>query len=123
MKLAIVGSRTFTNEHWPHAAVFVDKILGKYPDLEIISGGARGADAFAAWYARNREIPIHIYYAKWERDGKQAGFTRNVVMAEECTHVLAFWDGISSGTKMMIKTAEELKRVVHVKQFKRLDYA
>jgi hypothetical protein len=78
VKLAIVGSRTF----------FDYKVLKNTLDdistehslnyIEIISGGAKGADSLGEMYAKEKGIPTKIFPAEWKKYGKSAGFKRNV---------------------------------------------
>jgi len=50
---------------------------------------------------------VQEFPAEWEEYGKKAGYYRNKKMAEYATHCIAFWDGKSAGTKMMIDLANE----------------
>lgn len=74
--------------------------------LIIIEGGARGADALAAEFAKNYWIPHVQYKADWEKHGKAAGPIRNKQMIEEGKPdlVLAFPGG--RGTANMIAQAK-----------------
>jgi hypothetical protein len=44
--------------------------------------------------------------ANWDRHGKAAGGIRNTAMANYGTHLIAFWDGESPGTRDMIAKAK-----------------
>jgi hypothetical protein len=55
--------------------------------------------------------------ADWDFFGKRAGMLRNVKMAESATHLIAFWDGISNGTKNMIDEAKKRNLMVRVIRF------
>jgi hypothetical protein len=103
--LAIVGSRTFNN--YDMFCKYVNKI--KNIKL-IISGGAKGADAFAKRYAEENNIPLKEYLADWDRYGKRAGYLRNVDIVTSSTHVLIYWDLISKGTKHDIDLAEQYNK-------------
>jgi len=106
IRLIIAGGRDFNS---------VDMIVDAMADydldsLTIISGTARGADQLGEHYAKVKDIPIERYPAKWKVNGvfnRAAGYQRNVVMAQNATHLLAFWDGRSRGTKHMIDVAKE----------------
>ena len=55
MKLAIVGTRTFTDYE------FLCWEVNKFSNItEIISGGAKGADKLAEQYAKEHKIPLSI---------------------------------------------------------------
>lgn len=85
--------------------------------LVIISGGNRawnkekrkwtGADYFAELYAHKNHIPIDIYPADWETHGKAAGPIRNTDEIKSGTHLLAFWDKKSKGTKDILTKARK----------------
>lgn len=73
---------------------------------EVISGMARGADAFAAEWAEEHEIPLHRFPADWDTHGKAAGPIRNQRMLDEGKPdvVVAFPGG--RGTADMVRRAE-----------------
>lgn len=52
---------------------------------------------------------IMAFPAEWNKYGKKAGYIRNAQMLEigKPDLVLAFWDGVSRGTKMMIDLAKK----------------
>lgn len=73
----------------------------------IIHGGARGADILAGQFAVNECIPVEVYPADWQRDGKAAGPIRNSRMLAEGKPdlVVAFPGG--RGTADMVRKAEK----------------
>jgi hypothetical protein len=81
----------------------------------IVSGGNKswnddkkkftGADYLSKRLAKEKNIPHEEFPADWQKHGKRAGYIRNAAMGEAGTHVLAFWDGKSRGTAMMIDIA------------------
>ncbi len=82
---------------------------------EVVSGCARGADKLGERFANVGNLPLARFPADWTRYGKSAGYKRNEQMAEYATHLIAFWDGQSKGTKHMIDiaTREGLVVLVH----------
>jgi hypothetical protein len=116
-RVIIAGSRTFNN-----IFMMEDKLNGIFANLdmadtEIISGVAEGADKTGEKWAGQNGVQVRRFPADWKKLGRKAGFIRNQQMADEATHLVAFWDGKSSGTKHMIRIAKEkgLKvRVVNV---------
>lgn len=86
-------------------------------DVTIISGGARGADTIAQMYAEERDYALEIMEADWDAHGKSAGYKRNQAMSDVATHLIAFWDGKSRGTKHMIDIATRAGHVVHVVEY------
>jgi|SRR6056297_635790 len=115
MNLAVVGSR-----HYTDYASFC-KILNSWIDKNgipdtIVSGGAKGADALAKRFAKEKNITLVEYEADWERYGKSAGPRRNTLIVNAATHMIAFPSHTGRGTQNSIKKAEEKigKALVHV---------
>ena len=114
IRVAIVGSRQFRGT--AAAARFLDRCLSQFePDrIEIVSGGAPGADRYGERYAQARKLPVRQFAADWQRNGKRAGTLRNDEMVAYATHVIALWDGKSLGTAQMIRLATQRGRRVRV---------
>lgn len=74
-------------------------------EIFLVEGGARGTDYLAYLYGLRHKIPVITVEADWDKYGKSAGFIRNKEMMEMCTHAIAFWDGVSSGTKHVVSHA------------------
>ena len=119
--IAIVGSREFADSSQVEQYIFhyvegiaIQRATGS--DIEIISGGARGADTFAERAAKHFGIPFILFPADWETHGKQrAGFIRNAQMAIACTECVAFRAaGKSNGTDHMIEQVRKLGKSVTV---------
>jgi len=53
------------------------------PDLELIFGGASGADQHALDWAIVNWVKHRVYEAKWKESGKAAGVLRNQRMLDE----------------------------------------
>lgn len=103
MRVVIAGGRDFTD--YELLQVKLNILLSKTQDVEIVSGGAKGADTLAERYAKEHSYPFKLFKADWKRYGKSAGYRRNNEMADYCTHVVVFWDGQSKGTKSMLSLA------------------
>lgn len=102
MKLAIIGSRTFTDYE-----LLFDTLQKLDFDIScIISGGAKGADALAKKYAEDNTIQYIEFPADWTQYGKSAGPIRNKQIVDECDIILAFWNGSSKGTLQAINYAK-----------------
>lgn len=110
-KLAVIGSRTFTDYQ------LLKQELDKFPPFILISGGARGADKLAEVYADCVGYKKIIFPAKWDLYGKSAGFKRNVEIINACQGVVAFWDGVSTGTKHSIDLALKTDKKVKIIHF------
>jgi hypothetical protein len=115
MKVIIAGGRDFVN--YDVLKNFCDYILVNQDDVEIISGNAVGADALGERYAKERGYKLTLFPADWDKHGKKAGFIRNSVMANVADGLIAFHDGVSKGTAMMIKLAQEKNLKVRVKRY------
>lgn len=81
-------------------------------DIEVVSGTAKGADLLGEQYAKEKGYTIKRFPADWDTHGKKAGYIRNVQMAGYATHCVVFWDGKSSGTKMMVDICKQ-KNIPH----------
>lgn len=103
--LAIVGSRGFSNYDMLKQKIN-GYICSEYNISKIISGGANGADKLGERFADEFGIEKQILYADWKQFGKKAGYLRNVDIVNACDIIIAFWDGISKGTKHSIDLAK-----------------
>lgn len=112
MRLAIVGSRDFT-DYSKLEKTLID--LDIFDEItEIVSGGARGADKLAERFASEYLIKFTEYPALWTKHGKAAGFIRNQQIVARCDQLIAFWDHESKGTKHSIKLAQEQDKLLKV---------
>lgn len=115
MKLAIIGSRTFTDSELAWNTYknlpFLDQVT------QIVSGGAKGADSIAELLAKWSGKEMIVYYPDWDKYGKQAGFIRNRLVINDSDCVLAFWDLKSKGTLNSIQLATKKGIPVHIKRF------
>lgn len=103
MKVIIAGGRDF--DDYELLKNVCSQIIK--PDWVVISGCAKGADTLAIDYAKEFNIKYEEYPANWNLHGKSAGSIRNREMLNaDATHLIAFWDGKSSGTKNMINIAK-----------------
>ena len=93
-----------------------DKITAGY-SIIIVSGGCSGADLLGERYAKENGYSIDRYPAEWQKYGRKAGIMRNAVMADNADALIAYWDGISRGTKNMIDEARKKGLAVRVKRY------
>lgn len=75
--------------------------------LEIVSGGARGADRMGEEYAHFYNHKLKSMPADWDTFGKAAGYRRNADMADYADGCIVFWDGKSKGSRHMIDLANK----------------
>ena len=119
VRAIIAGSRDFYSP-----GIFnniMSELLSGIPDddLEIISGGCRGADKMGEEWANFWNIKCTVFPADWDKYGRAAGPIRNDQMAKYASEadkgiLIAFPVGASRGTRNMIKTAERYGLEVHV---------
>ena len=117
----LVGSRDFNNYN-----LFMKKcdyFLSNYSDIVVVSGGARGTDALAKRYAKDKGYEYIEFPAEWDRFGKRAGFIRNQQMhkfiAEKSKRgVIAFWDGQSKGTQHNFDLAKSYDNPLRIVRYK-----
>lgn len=115
-KVIVAGGRDFNN--YKGLAASLDHLLKNViDDIEIVCGMARGADRLGEQYAKERGYRIRYMPADWDTYGRSAGYKRNMQMAEYADALVAFWDGASSGTRHMIKTAQDKGLDVRVKRY------
>ena len=120
-KVIIAGGRDF--DDYLSLDDFVCRCLGEIPggfqdmDIQIISGGAKGADSLGERFAKDENIPLIKFPANWNKHGKAAGPIRNKQMAETGDILIAFWDGNSRGTKNMIDLALEYGLETHIYRY------
>lgn len=117
MRVIIAGGRDFNN--YPLLREECIKILHshQYKPVEIVPDGARGADKLGEKFAKRFNYPLKVFPANWDKYGKRAGYLRNKEMAEYASPdgmLIAFWDGKSRGTRLMIDLANKYNLEIHV---------
>ena len=112
VRLAIVGGRDFSDY------AYMQECLKKYRErhtvLQVVSGGARGADSLGERWADENGVAKRIFPAQWDLYGKSAGFRRNRDIVANCDAVAAFWDGRSKGTGNTISLAKAAGKPVTI---------
>ena len=115
-RVIIAGSRTFTD--YDLLKRYADfKLKNITDDIQILSGHARGADALGERYALERGYSLLLFPADWGQYGRKAGYVRNEEMACNADALIAFWDGVSRGTRHMIHTASGHNLKIGIKYF------
>ena len=117
VRIIVAGSRDYKN--YGQLADILDVLITKLQnrgidksDIEIVSGGCRGADELGERYAKESYIRCSIFPADWGKYGRSAGPIRNDTMAKYAVkadegYLVAFPIGESAGTRSMIKLAEQ----------------
>lgn len=121
MRVIIAGGREFNNYQLVENECnrifkelsdegFVSSLINEsQKEIEIVSGGARGADRLGEEFAKDYDLKIKRFPANWDLYGKRAGYMRNADMAiyakqdEKIGVLIAFWDEKSKGTNHMIE--------------------
>lgn len=105
-RILVCGGRDYYDEELVH------QYLDALEPLVLIHGAARGADTFAANWAKDHvgkvtELAFPVSSEDWARHGKRAGMLRNQAMLDEGgpNLVLAFFPG-GPGTRMMVELAQ-----------------
>ena len=111
MRVVVTGGRDFDDRAMLWAGL--DRLYELMPITELIEGGARGADRYAAEWAAwinqsaGQEVVKHITIeAEWTKHGKSAGYLRNVKMADMRPDLVFATPG-GKGTTMMISVAHD----------------
>lgn len=127
MRIIVCGSRSFSNYSFLREKVieeinrWLNGDTSKISEIEIITGGAVGADYMAETVAKEYGLKLSVFPAQWDEFGKRAGYVRNSAMIDyaidddkrECL-IVAFWDGKSTGTFDMIQQADLLEVPIKV---------
>jgi hypothetical protein len=108
MRVAIVGSRDYPSLQ--DVRLYVGKLAAHswHDGLVIVSGGAEGVDQTAAETAEalGLETRVHgVTSAEWRAYGRRAGPLRNQKVVDDADLVVAFWTGVSPGTRDVIGKA------------------
>ena len=107
MKVAIVGSRSASDyEAWKKLALGV---LPKNTSM-IVSGGAKGVDAFAARLAEEMGLPLLEFKPNYRKYGRGAPLVRNTEIVNASDYVLAFPSKDSRGTLDAIAKARNARK-------------
>ena len=119
-KVVVAGGRDFDNPN------MLDRCLRKYlanymhnpsTSLEIVCGGARGADSLGRDWANALGVPVALFEADWNTHGKKAGILRNIEMGDYADGLILFWDGQSKGSKHMLEYMRSLGKPVRVVKY------
>lgn len=115
MKIAIVGSRGFTD--YEMLSSFILSSVSLNDITAVVSGGAAGADSLGERFAEQHGISKIIHRPDWKRHGKAAGFIRNDDIIRDADVVFVFWDGISRGTSDSIRKSYKYNKKIFIKRY------
>jgi len=116
VKVGIAGCRKFTDydtfleymRKWESDVLKDDRIS------EFVSGGAKGVDALAERYAKEKNIPIKVFRPDWNKYGNRAGPLRNIDIVNASDYIVAFPSKCSRGTRDTIRKAKRARKNVTV---------
>lgn len=107
VNILVCGDRNWTDKEVMHD--ILDGFLQEYGSrMQVIQGGARGADTIAKEWSLARDIPCITVEAEWDKYGRAAGPIRNKAMlAWNPEFVIAFHEDLakSKGTRNMVLQA------------------
>ena len=135
MRVGIVGSRDFADPELVRG--FVRQLAEKHPDAVVVSGGARGVDRTAEAEAERAglgrisfrpsqcddgfvievwedDVPVNVFDDRVFASYGRAAFARNADIVRESELVVAFWDGVSNGTRHSIRLAQDAGKPVKI---------
>ena len=109
MKIAIIGSRGIKN-------IVLEEFL---PEgiTEIVSGGAIGVDSLARAYAKKHGLLLTEFLPDYQSYGRGAPIVRNNYIVDHADEVIAFWDGVSNGTRYVIDKCKKIGKKVTIYKF------
>jgi ankyrin repeat protein len=98
------GAKIETQNKYGRTALGIAAREGHKDVVELLA--ASGADILGKQYAIDRKLNYIEFPADWNKYGKRAGFIRNQEIVDNSDFVIAFWDGVSNGTKHSIELAK-----------------
>ena len=102
--VAVVGSRSLMK-----CPALLARLAELAPD-QVVSGGAAGADALGAEWARANGVPLRVLRPDYRTHGQAAPHVRNRAIVAAADVVLVVWDGKSLGTLSAARAAAALGR-------------
>ena len=102
----------------PQLIQHVPDFGGRYIE-PFFGGGARGADTYARDFAKIHGIELIEFLPQYDKfPSKVAPLMRNKLIVENCDCLLAFWDGVSRGTKYTLDYANQLHKPIKIVNYK-----
>ena len=116
-RVIIAGTRAFADYELLKRHVRHKLSRKRNEEVEIVSGGAAGADRLGERFARENEYRLRVFPADWEKHGRRAGILCNQQMVDYADALIAFHDGQSRGTAHVIAAAREAWLLVSAKVY------
>lgn len=125
-RVIVAGTRTFGD--YDLLKRTMDEFTFWMDDVLVVSGGNKhrigynqwcGADFYGERWAFEpyNRYTVMRFHPDWDTHGRAAGPIRNREMADFAEYLVAFWDGVSAGTRDMIDVATAKGLYVHVVQY------
>lgn len=122
IKVIIAGGRDYANYSFMKKQLnSLFRNVKNTHNITILTGGAQGADRLAEFYAKTHNFKVEKFIPDWNKYASNnpmkknpAGVIRNKEMVDEGTHLVAFWDGVSNGTKNTILTSHKANLKIRV---------
>ena len=112
-KVAIIGVRnpSISYENWKEK--YQGLILSYSPEF-LVSGGAKGIDAYAKKLSEDLNIPIWEFLPDYKTYGRNAPIVRNELIVKNSDVIIAFPSESSKGTYDTIRKAKKFNKTVRV---------
>lgn len=116
IRIAVVGSRGFKD--FEYFKKIMDMLTSNYRSYSFVSGGAKsGADAFIEKYGKKNNVDVTVHLPDWDKNGKSAGFIRNMDIWDDSEIGVMFWDGLSKGTAHSLDIAKKQGKKLYVVEY------
>lgn len=112
-RICVCGGRDYDDIARVYKAL--DNALTTFGDVEIMHGGAKGADGIAHSWAVSSGIPVHVFKADWDKNKRAAGPIRNREMIKSGFDLLIAFPGGKGTADMMAATRKAGIPVYEVK--------
>lgn len=117
MRIGIVGCRDLPEAQAHEIRDYIKQLPS---DTILVTGDCpTGADYWARYYAQVRNLCYVTFAADWTTHGRAAGPIRNREIVAASDKIVAWWDGVSPGTRDTIKQAGEHQVPVEKRMFVR----
>ena len=110
-RVAIVGSRDFADLDAVRACV-----AELPPGTIVVSGGSRGVERVAEEAAAARGLAVERVRPQANMSGPERYAIRNALIVAAAERMIAFWDGVSTGTADAIARAQAAGKAVDVRR-------
>ena len=112
-KIAIVGSRNFTNRD------IIAEFMRTLRNVEIVSGGAKGVDTIAEEIAKEMGFSTKIFKPDFSKGYRVSAYhERNERIVDYADEVHIFWYEPTPGSTSTLNYAESAGKPYHVHEVK-----